>query len=68
VAQLQRVRPQPQARGGRLEQGQQRPPQRREQHGRPEGWEESAMLIVLQAQSALLIGAHRAVYPGARAA
>jgi hypothetical protein len=52
---------------GSFAQGQQRPPPRREQHGCPAGWEESAMLVVLQAQRSLPIGPHRAVYTGTRA-
>ena len=53
-------------RGG-LEQGQQRAAERRNQHGGAHGWQEPPLVVVLQAQGPLLIGAHGAVHTGAGA-
>jgi hypothetical protein len=53
--------------GRRLEQGHQRPAQRRDPHGRADGWAELAVVVGLQAQGAGAIRPHRAVDTGARA-
>ena len=61
------VRHQPWTPTGCLEQGEQRAPQRGEQHGRAHRQGQSALGIVLQAQGHLPIGSYRAVHAGARA-
>jgi hypothetical protein len=53
--------------GGRLEQGQQRPAQRGDQHGGAHEWDELPLVVYLQAERPCPIRLDRAVHTGARA-